>query len=132
WADGSLMRGVGGRRVSVEPPSMRIRQGHRALLTFVVGAAMALGPALGAAQPPQSVQYRSPAGVEYRSQPDTDAIKAARAALAADPKNVARVVDLGVAQPGARQFREAIEPFPRGLAMDPNNARPRRGRGPGY
>ena len=36
----------------------------------------------------QTVQYRSPAGVEYRSQADTGPIARAQAALAADPKNV--------------------------------------------
>jgi Flp pilus assembly protein TadD len=70
----------------------------------------------------QPVQYRSPAGVEYRSQPDTEAITSARAASDADPKNVARIIDLGVAQSGARQFREAIATFTRGLAIEPDNA----------
>ncbi len=41
-------------------------------------AALALAPAAGA----QTVQYRSPAGVEYRSQPDTGANARAEAALA--------------------------------------------------
>ena len=111
---------------------MQIHLVRRAPLTFVAGA-VALGTALGAAQTTtQSVQYRSPAGVEYRSQPETDAIKTARAALAADPKNVARVVDLGVAQSGARQFREAIETFTQGLAIDPDNALLLRWRGHRY
>ena len=69
-----------------------------------------------------SVQYRSPAGVEYRSLVDTDAIKVARASLAADPKNIARIIELGVAESGARQFREAIATFSRGLEIEPNNA----------
>ena len=67
-----------------------------------------------------SVQYRSPAGVEYRALPDTEAITKAQAALAADPRSVARIIDLGVAQSGARQFREAIATFTRGLDMEPN------------
>ena len=51
----------------------------RVAWTSVIGAAIILGPALGAGQTgAQSVQYKSPAGVEYRSQPDTDAIKTAR------------------------------------------------------
>lgn len=69
----------------------------------------------------QSVQYRSPAGVEYRSQPDTGAIARAEGALAADPRNVERIIQLGLAQSGARQFREAIETLTRGLAIAPNN-----------
>ena len=88
---------------------------RRRSLTFVLGAAIALGPSLGAVQTgTQSVQYRSPAGVEYRSLPDTEAVTKAQAALAADPRNVARIIDLGVAQSGARQFREAIATFTRG------------------
>jgi tetratricopeptide (TPR) repeat protein len=79
-----------------------------------------------------SVQYKSPAGVEYRSQPDTDAIRTARAALAADPRNIAKIIDLGVAQSGARQFREAIATFTRGLAIEPNNALLLRWRGHRY
>src|SRR2546428_12342182 len=70
----------------------------------------------------QSVQYRSAAGVEYRAQPDTGAIARAESALAADPRNVERIIQLGVAQSGARQFREAIETFTRGLTIAPNDA----------
>jgi len=73
-------------------------------------------PAVG-----QSVQYRSAAGVEYRSQPDTGAIARAERALAADPRNVEKIIQLGVAQSGARRFREAIETFTRGLAIAPEN-----------
>jgi tetratricopeptide (TPR) repeat protein len=80
----------------------------------------------------QSVQYRSPAGLEYRSQPDTGAIARADSALAADPRNVQRIIQLGVAQSGARQFREAIETFSRGLAIAPDNAMLYRWRGHRY
>jgi tetratricopeptide (TPR) repeat protein len=79
-------------------------------------AAAVAAPALG-----QSVQYRSPAGVEYRSQPDTGPVARAEAALKADPKNVDRFIALGVAQSGARQFREAIRTFTDGMAIAPNN-----------
>jgi Flp pilus assembly protein TadD len=106
---------------------------RRVSLTFVVGVAIACGPALVADQTgAPSVQYRSPAGVEYRSLPDTDAVTKAQAALAADPRNVARLIDLGVAQSGARQFREAIATFTRGLEMEPNNALLLRWRGHRY
>src|SRR5688572_25676700 len=80
----------------------------------------------------QSVQYRSPAGIEYRSQADTGAIARAEAALAADPRNVARFIALGVAQSGARQFREAIQTFTRGLAIAPNDPMLYRWRGHRY
>ncbi len=92
------------------------------LLAFLVAA-----PVHG-----QSVQYRSPAGVEYRSQSDTGAIARAERALAADPRNVDRIIQLGVAQSGVRQFREAIETFTRGLAIAPEHALLYRWRGHRY
>lgn len=112
---------------------MPLRDIHRAALTSVIAAAITLGPGLDANQTAaQSVQYRSPEGVEYRSLPDTDAVKTARAALEADPKSIARIIDLGVAQSGARQFREAIATFTRGLEIEPNNALLLRWRGHRY
>src|SRR5262245_64713572 len=80
----------------------------------------------------QSVQYRSPAGVEYRSQADTGAIARAQAALDADPRNIDKIIALGVAQSGVRQFREAIETFTRGMTITPNNAMLYRWRGHRY
>jgi Flp pilus assembly protein TadD len=106
---------------------------YRVALTAVIAAAVTMGPALAAGQAgAQSVQYRSPEGVEYRSLPDTDAVKTARAALEANPKDIARIIDLGVAQSGARQFREAIATFTRGLEIEPNNALLLRWRGHRY
>ena len=106
---------------------------HHVRLASVIGAAITLGLALGASQEkPPSVQYRSPTGVEYRSLPDTDAITKAQAALAAEPRNITRIIDLGVAQSGARQFREAIATFTRGLEIEPNNALLLRWRGHRY
>ena len=80
----------------------------------------------------QSVEYRSAAGVEYRSQRDTGAIARAESALAADPRNVDRFIALGVAQSGVRQYREAIETFTRGLKIDSKNALLYRWRGHRY
>src|SRR6476659_3093374 len=91
-------------------------------------AASIISPTLSA----QSVQYRSPAGVEYRSQPDTGPVARAEKALAAEPRNIERIIALGVAQSGARQFREAIETFTRGLTIAPNNALLLRWRGHRY
>jgi tetratricopeptide (TPR) repeat protein len=79
-----------------------------------------------------TVQYRSRAGVAYYSQLDTGAIARAESALAAEPRNVQRIVQLGVAQSGARQFREAIRTFTRGLEIEPNNAMLYRWRGHRY
>lgn len=70
----------------------------------------------------QSVQYTSAAGVVYRSQPDTGAIARAEQSLAAEPNNVERIIALGIAQSGVRQFREAISTFTRGLRVEPKNA----------
>lgn len=105
----------------------------RTSLTFVLGAAVTLGAPLGAVQTGvQPVQYRSPSGVEYRSLPDTEAVTQAKTALAAEPRSVARIIDLGVAQSGVRQFREAIATFTRGLEIEPNNALLLRWRGHRY
>ena len=112
---------------------MTFNHTQRVVWALVVGAAVGLGPGLDAGQTgTPSVQYRSPAGVEYRALPDTDAVTGARTALAADPKNIARIIDLGVAQSGARQFREAIATFTRGLEIEPNNALLLRWRGHRY
>jgi tetratricopeptide (TPR) repeat protein len=80
----------------------------------------------------QAVEYRSPAGVEYRAQRDTGAIARAESALAADPRNVDRIIQLGVAQSGVRHYREAIETFTRGLRIAPQNALLYRWRGHRY
>jgi Flp pilus assembly protein TadD len=88
--------------------------------------------ALTTAAHAQSVQYRSPAGTEYRAQADTGPIARAQTALDADPRNVQRIIALGVAQSGARQFREAIATFTRGLAIAPNDAMLYRWRGHRY
>ena len=96
-------------------------------LVCVIAAAPGAREASG-----QSVQYRSPAGIEYRAQADTGPIARAQAALAADPRNVQLIIQLGIAQSGARQFREAIETFTRGLAIAPNDPMLYRWRGHRY
>src|SRR5688572_27980451 len=112
---------------------MPSRRTHRAALTCIIAAGITIGPALGADEAgAQSVQYKSPEGVEYRSLPDTDAVKTARAALEKNPKDIARIIDVGVAQSGARQFREAIATFTKGLEIEPNNALLLRWRGHRY
>ncbi|HEY2027238.1 MAG TPA: tetratricopeptide repeat protein [Gemmatimonadaceae bacterium] len=77
-------------------------------------AATAASPAFA-----QSVQYTSPAGVVYRSQPDTGPVARAERALADEPRNVQRFIQLGIAQAGARQMREAVQTFTRALAIAP-------------
>jgi len=99
----------------------------RTTVATVVAAVAVASPAVA-----QTVQYRSPAGVEYRSLADTGAVARAQAALTADPRNVDKIIALGVAQSGVRQFREAIETFTRGLAIAPQNAMLYRWRGHRY
>jgi tetratricopeptide (TPR) repeat protein len=100
---------------------------RRALACLLLLAASATWPAAA-----QSVQYRSPDGVEYRSQPDTGAVARAEAALAADPRNQQRILELGLAQAGVRQYREAIATFTRGLELAPDDATLLRWRGHRY
>ena len=59
-------------------------------------------------------------------------VKSARAAVESDPRNITKIIDLGVAQSGARQFREAIATFTRGLEIEPANALLLRWRGHRY
>jgi len=80
----------------------------------------------------QTLQYRSPSGTEYLGSPDTGPIAQAQAALAADPHNVQLIIALGIAQSGARQYREAIATFTRGLAIAPTDAMLYRWRGHRY
>ena len=80
----------------------------------------------------QPVQYRSNGGFEYRGLADTGAIARAETALAADSMSVQRIIDLGVAQSGARQFREAIATFSRGIRIAPNDPMLYRWRGHRY
>ena len=91
-----------------------------------------VGQPAGARTEPPTVQYRSPAGVAYYSLPDTGAVARARSALAAEPRNVERIIQLGVAQSGVRQFREAIRTFTDGLAIAPNDPMLYRWRGHRY
>ena len=79
-----------------------------------------------------TIEVRGLTGVEYRSLPDTGPIARAESALAADPRNVDRIIALGVAQSGARQYWAAVETFTRGLKIAPNHALLYRWRGHRY
>ena len=83
--------------------------------------ACALAIVMAAPITAQTIQYRLPAGVEFRSQSDTGPIARAERALAADPRNVPRFIELGIAQSGARQMQEAVQTFTRALAIAPND-----------
>jgi Tfp pilus assembly protein PilF len=94
--------------------------------------ATALLVCVTAAAGAQTLQYKSPAGVEFRSRPDTGPVARAQAALDADPRNVEKFIALGVAQAGALQMREAVETFTRALAIAPNDPMLYRWRGHRY
>ncbi len=110
---------------------MRVRR--RWTVTLMAGAAAlaaspaapAVAPAAAqtaapAAEPP--VEYRSVQGVVFRADADTGPVARATAALASNPRNVDLLLALGLAQAGARQYREAIATFTRGLAVAPDDA----------
>lgn len=99
------------------------------VVAAVVSASVACSGTTLAAQ---SVQYRSPAGIEYRAQADTGPIARAQAALMADARNPQKFIALAVAQSGARQFREAIETLTLGLVVAPNDVMLLRWRGHRY
>ncbi len=87
-------------------------------IALFAGVALSASPRVADAQ---SVQHQGSAGMVYRSQADTGAIARAERALAADPRNVQRFIQLGIAQSGARQMREAVQTFTRALAVAPND-----------
>src|SRR5258705_10977961 len=101
-----------------DAPHLIPQTSHRGAHTALGALALLLiaVPASG-----QSVQYRSPAGVEYRAQNDTGPVARAQKVLAENPKDVANVIQMGVAQSGARQFREAIATFTQGLSFASND-----------
>lgn len=74
-----------------------------------------------AASSAQAVQYRSPAGVEYRGLADTGAVARAESALAENPGSVEAILALGLAQAAITQYREAIATFTRGIELAPDN-----------
>ena len=87
---------------------------RRLVIALVLGAASAAHA--------QSVQYRSPAGVTYRSQADTGPVARAQRDLDAHPRDVQKYIALGTAQAGARQMQEAVQTFTRALAIWPDSA----------
>lgn len=76
---------------------------------------------LASAAQAQTVQYRSLGGVEFKSAPDTGAVARAQTALAADPKNVDKIITLGLAQAAVKEYKEAIATFTRGIKLAPRN-----------
>ena len=101
-------------------------------LMLVLTQACASSPPATTSDAAPTLQYRAPGGQSYYSLADTGAIARAESALAAEPRNVDRIIALGVAQSGARKFREAIATFTRGIDIAPGNAMLYRWRGHRY
>jgi Tfp pilus assembly protein PilF len=91
---------------------------HRAWSLVLALIATAVGARPSNAQ---AVEYRSPAGITYRAKADTGPIARAKRELAADPRNIQKFIQLGVAYAGARQMREAVDNFSHALAIAPND-----------
>jgi len=99
----------------------------RSFITSVLLVAASLRPAAS-----QNTEYRSPAGVSYVSQPDTGGVARAESALAAAPRDVQRIIQLGLAQSAIRRYHEAITTFSRGIAIAPDSGVLYRWRGHRY
>ena len=69
----------------------------------------------------QSIEYRSPAGVTYKSLADTGPVARAQHDVDANPRDIQKYIALGTAQAGARQMQEAVRTFTRALAIAPND-----------
>lgn len=72
--------------------------------------------------PHGALEVTSGLGRQLYALPDDQSVIDARKSLAADPKNVDRVLALSKAEAGRRQYREAIATSTQGLAFAPNNA----------
>jgi tetratricopeptide (TPR) repeat protein len=98
--------------------------GSAAVLAAVVLAyAACAAPADRTPAADQTVEYHSPAGVDYMALADTaGTVARAESAVEAAPGNVDSLIALGLAQSGVREYREAIATFTRGLEIAPNDA----------
>ena len=84
-------------------------------------------------EPPAGPEAISLLGVPLHAVRDTAGLIArADAELAADPDNVTRIINAGIARAAARRFNSAIEMFTRGIEKFPNEARLYRFRGHRY
>jgi tetratricopeptide (TPR) repeat protein len=84
-------------------------------------------------EPPSGPEGISLLGVPLHPARDTAGLIArADAELAADPDNVTRIINAGIARAAARRFNAAIERFTRGIEKHPNEARLYRFRGHRY
>ena len=80
----------------------------------------------------QVIEYTSPAGVAYKSKPDSGAVARAEDALKTDSTSIARYLALAGAQRAHNLEREAIATYTRAMLIDPTNAALLNGRGDAY
>jgi tetratricopeptide (TPR) repeat protein len=98
------------------------------VLVWVIGMTVFCGSAgpvqaqTGAGSAHGALEVTSGLGRQLYALPDDPSVIEARKALAAEPKNVERVLALSKAEANRRQYREAVATSTRGLAFAPNNA----------
>ncbi|MGA2355372.1 MAG: tetratricopeptide repeat protein [Terriglobales bacterium] len=105
---------------------MRPTQSGIAFATFVFVAALSLTVELQSQADSKAThgafEVTSGLGRKLYALPDDDKVIAARKNLAADPKDVVRVLQLSKAQAARRQYREAVATTTQGLAFAPKSA----------
>jgi tetratricopeptide (TPR) repeat protein len=124
---------AGKRLALIYPPgadAMRVRNLNLRWGSLIAFAVLLIG--CTSEQPDHPVEYRSPAGVGYVALADTGAVAHAESTLAADPRNVEKILQLGLAQAGIRAYREAIATFTRAIAIAPDSGILYRWRGHRY
>ncbi len=103
------------------------RAGTRSLRAWVGVFCLTALPVLvqaqnGAGNPHGALEATSGLGRKLYALPDDQAVIDARKALAADPKNVERVLALSKAEAARRQYREAVATSTEGLAVAPDSS----------
>jgi tetratricopeptide (TPR) repeat protein len=92
------------------------------LFVAIFGLAAQLPSQVGAEAGQGALELTSGLGRKLYALPDDENVINARKSLAADPKNVERVLQLSKAQAARRQYREAVATCTEGLAMALKNA----------
>jgi tetratricopeptide (TPR) repeat protein len=108
---------------------------HPIAITIIAAIALACGGGRRgvSTDPPSGPEATSLLGVPLHAVRDTAGLIArADAELAADPDNLTRIINAGIARAAARRFNAAIEMFTRGIEKYPNEARLYRFRGHRY
>jgi len=97
---------------------------HLGVLFFMAtfGLAAELPSQITAPAEHGALEVTSGLGRKLYALPDDQSVIEARKNLAADPKNVERVLQLSKAEAGRRQYREAVATSTQGLAFAPNSA----------